>query len=152
MNFMTKCYLILQLAYAIHEIPELYFQRAKKEEYLSKASFSLAKFVLIAVPYFLNFNRLLICLLVLHYVLEVVLHTSQLIQAVDKDEKFSKAIKLVSNVNLLLSRLGSIILSVLTLWYGLASGEQKELDVKAGYFNIAPVRLSLLGSIFILQV
>lgn len=50
------------------------------------------------------------------------------------------------------SRMGSIILAVLTLWYGFALEKQQELDIQAGYFNILPVRLSILGGILILQV
>lgn len=157
MSFLMKLFIIIQLAYAIHEIPELYFQRVKKEEWASKSIRSIASLVLVAVPYFLNYNRLLVCLLVLHYILELVLHVAQLIQTVDKDEKFTKvksfsATRFVSNLVLLFSRLGSIIVAVLTLWYGLALGEQKELDVQAGYFNTFPVRLGLLAGILILQV
>lgn len=53
---------------------------------------------------------------------------------------------------LIISRLGSIILAVLTLWFGLAQGEQQELDIQAGYFNIPAVRLAILGGILALQV
>ncbi|KAF2903461.1 hypothetical protein ILUMI_02723 [Ignelater luminosus] len=152
LSFMMKLFLIVQLAYCLHELPELYFQRTKKEEYASKAAHSLAALVLIAVPYFLNFNRLLICLLVLHYISELIHHISQLIQTVDKEEKFTKATRLVSSVVLVLARLGSVVLAVVTLWYGLALGEQKELDVQTGYFNTAPVRLAILAGILILQL
>lgn len=54
LSFMMKLFLIVQLAYCLHELPELYFQRTKKEEYASKAAHSLAALVLIAVPYFLK--------------------------------------------------------------------------------------------------
>lgn len=59
---------------------------------------------------------------------------------------------MVSNVLQILARLGSIILAVLTLWYGLALGEQQPLDIQAGYFNTPTVRLSLLGGILALQM
>lgn len=48
--------------------------------------------------------------------------------------------------------MGSIILAVLTLWFGLAQGEQQELDVQAGHFNAPVVRLAILGGILALQV
>lgn len=54
MTFMHKLFLIVQLAYSLHELPELYFQRTKREEYYGKASKSIASLVLIAVPYFLR--------------------------------------------------------------------------------------------------
>jgi len=152
LSFMMKLFLIVQLAYCLHDLPELYFQRTKKEEYASKAGQSIAALVLIAVPYFLNFNRLLMCLLVLHYISELVHHIGQLIQTVDKDEKFAKATRLVSSVVLILARLGSVVLAVVTLWYGLALGEQKEFDIQAGYFNIAAIRLGVLAGILVLQL
>lgn len=54
MTFMLKLFLIVQLAYSLHEIPELYFQRTKREEYTSKATRSLASLTLVAIPYFLK--------------------------------------------------------------------------------------------------
>lgn len=62
------------------------------------------------------------------------------------------AARLFSNVFLILSRLGSIILAVLTLWYGLALGEEQPLDIQAGYYNIPAIRLATLTGILILQV
>ncbi|KAI4470931.1 translocation associated membrane protein [Holotrichia oblita] len=59
---------------------------------------------------------------------------------------------LISKVVLIFSRLGSIILAVLTLWFGLAQGEQQELDIQAGYYNIPAIRLAILGGILALQV
>jgi len=152
MPFLVKLYVIIQMAYSLHELPELYFQRVKREEYSSKAVQSIATLVLVAIPYFLNFNRLLVCLLLLHHGSELFYHISQLIQTVDKEEKFTKATRLVSNVLQILSRLGSIILAVLTLWYGLALGEQRPLDIQAGYFNTPAVRLAVLGGILLLQM
>ncbi|KAF5272926.1 hypothetical protein FQR65_LT04855 [Abscondita terminalis] len=152
MPFMMKLFFIIQLAYCLHEIPELYFQRVKKEEYVNKITNSLAALVLIAVPYFLNFNRLLICLLVLHYISECIHHICQLVQTIDKDEKFVKITGLVSTVLLILARLGSVVLAVVTLWFGLSAGEQHQLDIQAGYFNIAAIRLAVLAGILILQL
>lgn len=54
MSFMLKLFLILQLAYSLHELPELYFQRIKREEYTNKALRSIAGLVLVAIPYFLK--------------------------------------------------------------------------------------------------
>ncbi|CAG9831609.1 unnamed protein product [Diabrotica balteata] len=152
MTFLMKLYIIVQLAYNVHELPELYFQRAKKEEYIGKATQSLAAVSLIFIPYFLNFNRLLVSLLVLHHISELVYHFFQLIQTVDKDEKFSKVTTLVSNSFKLVARLGSIILSILTLWYGLSLGEQRELDFTTGYFNTPVVRIAVLAGILGLQM
>jgi len=152
MTFMFKLFLIIQIAYALHEIPELYFQRTKREEYLSKIAQCLATLVVISVPYFLNFNRLLLCLIVQHYSSELIVHIAQLIQTVDKDDKFSRVSRGISNSVMVATRLASIIITVLTLWFGLAQGEQKELDFTTGYYNTPAIRLGLLGAILILQV
>ncbi|XP_056648887.1 translocating chain-associated membrane protein 1 [Diorhabda carinulata] len=152
MPFLTKLYIIIQLAYNLHEIPELYFQRTKKEEYVGKATQSLAAFSLIFIPYFLNFNHLLVCLLVLHHLAELVFHIFQLVQTVDKDEKFSKITSMVSNCIQLSARVGSIVLAILTLWYGLALGEQKELDLQTGYFNTPVIRIGVLVGVLGLQL
>ncbi|XP_019875204.1 translocating chain-associated membrane protein 1 [Aethina tumida] len=152
MTFLAKLYIIIQLAYSLHELPELYFQRVKREEVVEKAVASTVGLLLVAVPYFLNFNRLLVCLLVLHHISELVFHVAQLVQTVDKEEKFTKVSKLVSNGLQVFARLGSIILAVLTLWYGLAKGEQHELDIQNRYFNTPAVRLGLLAGVLVLQV
>lgn len=65
---------------------------------------------------------------------------------------FFSVARLVSNILQILARLGSIILAVLTLWYGLALGEQQPLDIQAGYFNTSAIRLAVLGGILALQM
>lgn len=54
MPFMLKLYIIVQLAYNLHEIPELYFQKTKREEYTGKAVQSVTALVLIYIPYLLK--------------------------------------------------------------------------------------------------
>ncbi|KAG5887932.1 hypothetical protein JTB14_003028 [Gonioctena quinquepunctata] len=152
MTFLMKLYFIVQLAYNLHEIPELYFQRAKKEEYAAKATESLASVLLISAPYFLGFNRLLLFLLNIHYVSELFYHGSQLIQTVDKDEKLTRGTRLVSNILRLLHVLESIVLAILTLWYGLALKEQQNLDLQAGYYNTPVVRMVVLVGILGVQM
>ncbi|XP_066157080.1 translocating chain-associated membrane protein 1 [Euwallacea fornicatus] len=149
--FMFKMYILIQLSYSLHELPELYFLRTKKDEWAGKAAFSLTSLALVAVPYALNFNRLLVLLLVLHHAAEWVFHLSQLLQTIDKDEKFSKVTRLSSTVLQIVARLGSIILAVLTLWYGLALRESQGLNVRAGEFNTPLIRFSVLVGIILLQ-
>lgn len=54
MPFLVKLYIIIQLAYSLHELPELYFQRVKREEYSAKAVQSIVTLILVAIPYFLK--------------------------------------------------------------------------------------------------
>lgn len=90
MGFLHKLYFIIQLAYYIHMLPELYFQRIKRDEQNDKIIHSLSGFAIISAAYFFNFQRLTLVLLTLHYASEFVSHTFQLLEIFDRDEKFSK--------------------------------------------------------------
>lgn len=90
MIFLHKLYFIIQLAYYLHMVPELYFQKVKKEEHQSKIIHSVSGFLLIFVPYFLNYQRLTLVLLTLHYISELTTHNCHIIEIFDKDEKFAK--------------------------------------------------------------
>lgn len=58
----------------------------------------------------------------------------------------------VSNILQIIARVGSISLTVLTLWYGLGLAEQGSLDIQSGYFNIPAIRFGLLGGIVALEL
>lgn len=64
---------------------------------------------------------------------------------------YFSATSLVSNVFLVLARLGSIVLAVLTLWFGLAQESSLPADTPGNY-NIPPVRLGALIAIVSLQM
>jgi len=151
MSFMFKLYLIIQISYIIHEVPELYFQRVKKEEYFGKICSAVIALAVVATPYFLNFNRLLIVLLVLHQTSELLIHTAQLYQIVDKEDKFTAMTRGASNAVMLVARFASIIVAVLTLWFGLARVDQEQNDV-SGNYNTPAIRLGLLVAILGLQI
>lgn len=76
----------------------------------------------VAVAYGLNFTRLALCLLVLHYAAETVFHAARLLHFADKSAVSSRLFSLW-NVLFVVVRLASIILSVLTFWFGLADNE-----------------------------
>lgn len=58
---------------------------------------------------------------------------------------------LASNAILILARLLSIIVAVLTCWYGLALTGKEVINLEEGNFNIAPVRLAVLGGVCLIQ-
>lgn len=148
MTFITKLYLIIQLAYSLHELPELYFQREKKEEWAKKACASLAALVLVAVPYYMHYNRLLVCLVVLHHTSEMVVHIGQLVSTVDKEERLSQLFRMISFGVMVSCRVASIMLAVLTLWFGLA----KTAIDQPHPLNNSAVRLAVLGAILAAQM
>lgn len=51
MSFLHKLYFIIQLAYYLHMLPELYFQKVKKEEQKDKIRHALAGLLFIAFGY-----------------------------------------------------------------------------------------------------
>lgn len=58
----------------------------------------------------------------------------------------------MSNILQILARLGSIILAILTLFYGFALGEQRTLDIQAGHYNVPAVRFAVLAGVLLLQM
>lgn len=54
MLFLHKLFFIIQLAYYLHMLPELYFQKVKKDEQKAKVEHALGGFFLIATAYFLG--------------------------------------------------------------------------------------------------
>uniref|UniRef100_U5EL95 Protein transporter of the tram translocating chain-associating membrane superfamily n=1 Tax=Corethrella appendiculata TaxID=1370023 RepID=U5EL95_9DIPT len=123
MGFLHKLFFIIQLAYYVHILPELYFQRIKKDEYSSRIKHAVCGFVVIAIAYFLNFQRIAIVLLTLHYFCEFISHTFQLINIFDKDEKFVK-LSIIYNILFFLTRFATMVLSFLTLFYGIDNASQ----------------------------
>ncbi|XP_071441950.1 translocating chain-associated membrane protein 1 [Hetaerina americana] len=150
MPFMLKFFYVVQLAYWTHCFPELYFQKVKREEMASRVRYAALHLTFIAAAYLLNFNRVGICLLVFHYVSEALFHAARLVYFADKAENGSKGVFMVANGVFILVRLASIVLSVLTFWYGLALGAPG-LDVSAGNFNTQLVRINALAAVCLLQ-
>lgn len=90
MSFLHKLYFIIQLSYYLHMLPELYFQKVKKDEQLAKMKHSIAGTVIIGFFYFFAYRRIAVVLLTLHYFSEFVAHTFGLLEVFDKDEKYVK--------------------------------------------------------------
>ncbi|XP_055534895.1 translocating chain-associated membrane protein 1 [Wyeomyia smithii] len=118
MVFLHKLFFVIQLAYYLHMLPELYFQKVKKDEQKPKIQHALGGFFLIATAYFLGFQRIALVLLTLHYFCEFIAHSLQLVNIFDKDEKFVK-LRLVHNVVFILTRFATMVLAFLTLFYGI---------------------------------
>lgn len=150
MPFLMKFFFILQIAYWLHTFPEFYFQKAKKEEIRSRTITAIIYLLFIAGAYVLNFTRVAICILALHYAAEFVFHICRLAHFAEK-----KAIAIPGfkfwNVLFVLVRLGCACLAVLTFWYGLRSSEVPSVDLVAGNFNTTFIRLNCLLTICGLQ-
>ncbi|KAL1006295.1 hypothetical protein UPYG_G00070390 [Umbra pygmaea] len=79
MPFQMKFYFICQMGYWLHALPELYFQKTKKEDIARQLVYISLYLVHIAGAYILNLNRLALVLLVLHYFVELLFHISRLV-------------------------------------------------------------------------
>ncbi|MEQ2225627.1 Translocating chain-associated membrane protein 1-like 1, partial [Ilyodon furcidens] len=137
MPFQMKFFYICQLGYWLHALPELYFQKAKKEDIPRQLVYIFLYLVHIAGAYILNLNRLGLVLLVLHYFVELLFHVSRLIYFSNENRQMGFTIWAVLYV---IGRLLTLSLSVLTVGFGLSTVENQAFDLAAGNFNIFFVR------------
>ncbi|XP_037613126.1 translocating chain-associated membrane protein 1 [Sebastes umbrosus] len=148
MPFQMKFYFICQLGYWLHALPELYFQKTKKEDIPRQLVYIFLYLVHIAGAYILNLNRLALVLLVLHYFVELLFHVSRLIYFSNENRQTGFTIWAVLFV---LGRLLTLSLSVLTVGFGLATSENQGFDLAAGNFNVIFVRITVLAAICLTQ-
>ncbi|KAI5750428.1 hypothetical protein M8J76_015524 [Diaphorina citri] len=156
MSSMLKFYFIIQMAYWLHTYTELYFQKVKKEDMLPKIKQASIMFAYILAAYIFNFSRVGILLLVLHYLSEAMYHILQLLEFFDKEENNNKVMQtvgsLASNIVFVTSRFGSIILAVLTFWFGLSQQSAAQgIDLRTMNFNSPAFRILALFSVCSLQ-
>merc|ERR1711937_126044 len=151
MTFLFKFFFIIQISYWLHVFPELYFQKTKKEDMPPKIQYASLYLAFIVASYVLRFTRSSLVLLVVHYLAELVFHTCRILAYAEKTGISSKLYKL-GDLLFVLARLSSVILGVLTFWYGLARApvEEQTLDMAAGNFNTPLVRLNALVAVCLL--
>ncbi|XP_041824237.1 translocating chain-associated membrane protein 1 [Melanotaenia boesemani] len=148
MLFQMKFYYICQLGYWLHALPELYFQKTKKEDIPRQLVYIFLYLGHIAGAYILNLNRLGLVLLVLHYFVELLFHFSRLIYFSNENRQMGFTIWAVLFV---LGRLLTLSLSVLTVGFGLSTTENQGFDLAAGNFNVPFVRVTVLAAICFTQ-
>lgn len=120
MGFLHKLYFIVQLSYYLHMLPELYFQKIKTEDQQPKIIHAICGFSIIALAYFLGFQRIALVVLTLHYCSEFVANIFQLIDVFDKEEKYVR-LQLINNAIFILTRFAIVVIAVLTLYYGIGT-------------------------------
>merc|ERR1711953_1064547 len=152
MTFLFKFFFIIQISYWLHIFPELYFQKVKREEMPAKIQYAILYLTFIVASYVLRFTRLSLVLLVIHYLAEAVFHLCRLLAYYEKTGISNKLFKL-GDLLFVLARLSSVILAVLTFWFGLAKvpAEQQVVDMAEGNFNTGLVRLNCLVAVCLLQ-
>merc|ERR1719410_1840016 len=152
MTFLFKFFFIIQISYWLHIFPELYFQKVKREEMPAKIQYAILYLTFIVASYVLRFTRLSLVLLVIHYLAEAVFHLCRLLAYYEKTGISNKLFKL-GDLLFVLARLSSVILAVLTFWFGLSKvpAEQQVVDAAAGNYNTGLVRLNCLVAVCLLQ-
>ncbi|BFZ11222.1 hypothetical protein BsWGS_14260 [Bradybaena similaris] len=151
LSFSVKFFFIAQLAYWLHNYPELYLQKVRKEEIFGRLQYTTLYLIIISAAYFLNFSRVALCMLVLHYVAESFYHLALLCHFSEKTD-LASSIFTVFDILFVVVRLGTITLAVLTFWYGLAESSQPAIDVVAGNYNTDLVRINCLAGVSLSQV
>ncbi|KAJ8336942.1 hypothetical protein SKAU_G00381620 [Synaphobranchus kaupii] len=148
MPFQIKFFYIWQLAYWLHALPELYFQKTKNEDIPRQLVYIGLYIVHIAGAYILNLNRLGLVLMVLHYFVELLFHVSRLIYFSNENRQSGFTVWAVLFV---IGRLLTLSLSVLTVGFGLAGAERQGPDLTTGNFNAPLIRVTVLAGICVTQ-
>uniref|UniRef100_A0A3B1K136 Translocation associated membrane protein 1 like 1 n=1 Tax=Astyanax mexicanus TaxID=7994 RepID=A0A3B1K136_ASTMX len=78
MTFQVKFFYICQIAYWFHALPELYFQKVRKEDIPRQLYYICLYIFHITGAYILNLHRLGLVLLIPHYLVELLFHASRL--------------------------------------------------------------------------
>ncbi|KPI94867.1 PREDICTED: translocating chain-associated membrane protein 1 [Papilio xuthus] len=122
MSFLLKLWWVVQAAYWVHTIPELYFQKVKKDEWAGRIRHAAAAFAFVAAAYGFKFQRVGVCLMVLHSLAEFVAHSYRLntILRGEREDYLDKFLSVVNGAVFVTVRLCSLVLGVLTFYYGLA--------------------------------
>ena len=150
MPFLYKAFFIFQISYWLHAFPELYLQKVKKDEILSRATYSALYLLIWGLGYAFNFTRIALCLGLIHYTVEGLFHASRLFYFADRSSISELGFKLW-NALFVLARLSTTILSVLTFWYGLSMTSIETPIIAEGNFNTSLVRINLLVVIGLVQ-
>ncbi|KAG8511961.1 Translocating chain-associated membrane protein 2, partial [Galemys pyrenaicus] len=139
--FQVKFFYLCQLAYWLHALPELYFQKVRKEEIPRQLQYICLYLVHIAGAYLLNLSRLGLILLLLQYATEFLFHMARLFYFADENnEKLFNAWAAVFGI----TRLFILTLAVLAIGFGLARMENQAFDPEKGNFNTLLCRLCVL--------
>uniref|UniRef100_A0A0B6Z4Y4 TLC domain-containing protein n=1 Tax=Arion vulgaris TaxID=1028688 RepID=A0A0B6Z4Y4_9EUPU len=146
----VKIFFIAQIAYWLHNYPELYFQKVRKEEIAGRLQYTTLYLILISAAYFLNFNRVTLCLLVLHYAVEFLYRVALLFHFSEKTDVASTVFT-IFDVLFVVVRLATITLTVLVFWFGLTQSNQSAIDVATGNYNTNLVRINSLVAICLAQ-
>uniref|UniRef100_A0A8C0B5D0 Translocating chain-associated membrane protein n=1 Tax=Buteo japonicus TaxID=224669 RepID=A0A8C0B5D0_9AVES len=146
--FQVKFFYICQIAYWLHALLELYFQRIRKEDIPRQLCYICLYIAHISGAYILNLQRLGLILMVPHYLVELIFHASRLFYFSDENKQKGFTVWALLFV---MVRLLTLTLSVLTFGFGLARAENPGFSIADGNFNVLPVRIGCLVAVCLTQ-
>ncbi|XP_008311317.1 translocating chain-associated membrane protein 2 [Cynoglossus semilaevis] len=141
LRFQVKFFYLTQLAYWLHALPELYFQKVRKEEMPRQLQYICLYLLHICAAYLLNMTRVGLVLLFLQYVSELGFHIARLFYFTD--ENHQKMFDLWA-VSFVFTRMATLTLMFLAVGFGLARVENQGLDLEMGNFNTLLIRMTVL--------
>ncbi|XP_077443848.1 translocating chain-associated membrane protein 2 [Stigmatopora argus] len=141
LRFQVKFFYLTQLAYWIHALPELYFQKVRKEDISRQLQYIGLYLLHILAAYVLNLTPLGLLLLGLQYLTEMVFHIARLVYFTDENNQKLFDVWAVSFVA---TRMWTLTLMFLVFGFGLARSDNQMLDWEAGNFNSVLIRMTFL--------
>ncbi|XP_061562927.1 translocating chain-associated membrane protein 2 [Cololabis saira] len=141
LRFQVKFFYLTQMAYWLHALPELYFQKVRKEEIPRQLQYICLYLLHISAAYLLNLSRVGLVLLFLQYVSELGFHIARLLYFTD--ESHQKMFDLWA-VSFVFTRMATLTLMFLSVGFGLARAENQGLDLEMGNFNTVLIRMTVL--------
>ena len=135
MTMWTKIYFISQISYWIHNYPELYLQKVRKEDIPTRIVYTSLYLIAILYVYLTRFWRISLVLLTIHYFIEIFYHSSRLAHFYANIKTNSATAKSISiylfkiwNFAFISGRLASVVLAWLTFWFGLRSSSVNKIS------------------------
>ncbi|CAH8454564.1 unnamed protein product [Dicrocoelium dendriticum] len=150
MPFWTKLFLIIQICFWLHDFPELYFQRVKKELIPSRILHAAIFLCGVGLAYLGGLFKLCLILLILHYSTDFFLHAARALHLAEHTNIASVGFA-IWNVLFIPVRMACIILPFLVIHYGLGRQSVEFVDLSTGNFNTPSIRMSALAFLFISQ-
>uniref|UniRef100_A0A3P8YHX2 TLC domain-containing protein n=1 Tax=Esox lucius TaxID=8010 RepID=A0A3P8YHX2_ESOLU len=148
LRFQVKVFYLTQLAYWLHTLPELYFQKMRKEEIPRQLQYIGLYLLHISAAYLLNLSRVGLVLLCLQYLSELGFHIARMFYFTD--ESHQKMFDLWA-VSFVLTRMVTLTLMFLAVGFGLARAENQGLDWNLGNFNTLLIRMTVLIAVCLTQ-
>jgi translocating chain-associated membrane protein 1 len=118
MSFVLKFFMLAQLSYWLHWVPEIYFLRMKRDEIPNKMITAAVYISFVTFAYLTFLSRVSTVLLVLHFIPEIFLSFAKLLHFAEKEQASTWLFR-VGNFVFIAARFLSVIFAVLTFWFGL---------------------------------